>query len=175
MNNYYDPSQNGFNGNFYQPEPTNFYQTPANNPNLFRNINPNIIQPIATKSPSLLRSLFGNSSRGLANTLSATGSINTATNVAQATTKSFSFTNLLNGASKTLGVINQAIPVIYQVKPIWNNAKTMLRVMKAVNQNESNTQYNQNNLNINNINETNTNDNNSKITQPKNNAPTFFA
>lgn len=40
--------------------------------------------------------------------------------------------NILNGASKTLGVINQAIPVFYQIKPLWNNAKTMLRVAKII-------------------------------------------
>lgn len=47
-------------------------------------------------------------------------------------TRTFSFSGLLNGASKTLGVINQAIPVFYQVKPIWNNAKTMFRVAKEL-------------------------------------------
>jgi len=44
-----------------------------------------------------------------------------------------SFSSILNGASKTLGVINQAIPVFYQVKPIWNNAKTMFRVVREMN------------------------------------------
>lgn len=37
--------------------------------------------------------------------------------------------NLLNNTQKTLSIINQAIPIFYQVKPIWNNAKTMFRVM----------------------------------------------
>lgn len=46
--------------------------------------------------------------------------------------KNFSFSGFLNGASKTLNVINQAIPVFYQVKPIFNNAKTMFRIMGAV-------------------------------------------
>ena len=45
----------------------------------------------------------------------------------------FTFSGLLNGASKTLGVINQAIPIFYQVKPIINNAKTMYRVAKEIN------------------------------------------
>ena len=45
--------------------------------------------------------------------------------------------NLLNGASKTLNVINQAIPVVTQVKPIINNAKTMFRVAKAMNSSDS--------------------------------------
>ena len=48
----------------------------------------------------------------------------------------FTFTGLLNGASKTLGVINQAIPVFYQIKPIINNAKTMYRVAKEINSND---------------------------------------
>ena len=42
------------------------------------------------------------------------------------------FNNILNGASKTLGVINQAIPVFYQIKPLWQNTKTMLRVAKII-------------------------------------------
>ena len=48
-------------------------------------------------------------------------------------TPRITFSGILNGASKTLGVINQAIPVIYQVKPIISNAKTMFRVVKGIN------------------------------------------
>ncbi len=44
----------------------------------------------------------------------------------------FSFSSMLGTTQKTLGVINQAIPVFYQIKPIWNNAKTMFRVMGAL-------------------------------------------
>ena len=40
--------------------------------------------------------------------------------------------NILNNTQKTLNVINQAIPVYYQVKPIYNNAKTMLRMVNAL-------------------------------------------
>lgn len=40
--------------------------------------------------------------------------------------------SLLSNTQKTLGIINQAIPIVYQVKPIMNNAKTMFRVMGAV-------------------------------------------
>lgn len=59
-----------------------------------------------------------------------------ATGVSSATSSGITFSGILNGASKTLGVINQAIPVFYQIKPIWNNAKTMLRVAKAMNSND---------------------------------------
>ena len=39
---------------------------------------------------------------------------------------------LLTNTHKTLGVINQAIPIFYQVGPIFNNAKTMFRIANAV-------------------------------------------
>lgn len=42
------------------------------------------------------------------------------------------FSGFLNNAQKTLGVINQAIPIFYQVRPIWQNAKTMFRVAGAL-------------------------------------------
>lgn len=41
--------------------------------------------------------------------------------------------NLLNNTQKTLNVINQAIPVYYQMKPIYNNAKTMFRLIGSFN------------------------------------------
>ena len=46
--------------------------------------------------------------------------------------KNFSLSGFLSGTSKTLNVINQAIPIYYQVKPIISNAKTMFKVMNAV-------------------------------------------
>lgn len=49
----------------------------------------------------------------------------------------FSFSGFLNGASKTLNVVNQAIPIFYQVKPMINNAKTMFRIMGAVKSDDS--------------------------------------
>ena len=41
----------------------------------------------------------------------------------------FSFSSIINGTQKTLGIINQAIPVIKQVSPVVKNAKTMFKVM----------------------------------------------
>ena len=40
----------------------------------------------------------------------------------------FSFSGFLNSASKTLNVVNQAIPIYYQVRPMINNAKTMFKI-----------------------------------------------
>ena len=47
--------------------------------------------------------------------------------------KNIKWSSLLEGTSKTLNVINQAIPVVYQVKPIINNAKTMFKVANIIN------------------------------------------
>ena len=40
--------------------------------------------------------------------------------------------NLLTNAQKSLGIINQAIPLVYQVKPMINNAKTMFKIAGAM-------------------------------------------
>ena len=50
--------------------------------------------------------------------------------------KQINWSNILNNTQKTLNVINQAIPVYYQVKPIWGNAKTMLRMVSALKDND---------------------------------------
>ena len=46
--------------------------------------------------------------------------------------KGASWSSFLTTAGRTLNVINQAIPVFYQVRPIIHNAKTMFRVLGAV-------------------------------------------
>lgn len=87
-----------------------------------------------------------------------------------------SFSTLLNGASKTLGVINQAIPVFYQVKPIWNNAKTMFRVAREISSSNSssiNSSSNSNNASNNTAN-TNTETNINSQEKESDNSPTFF-
>lgn len=87
----------------------------------------------------------------------------------------FTFSGLLNGASKTLGVINQAIPVFYQVKPIINNAKTMYRVAKEINSNDrKNTSTNTNSSNNSNNSNNNTSTNNISNNNNDVNKPNFF-
>lgn len=39
------------------------------------------------------------------------------------------WSSILSGTQKVLGVANQAIPMIKQVRPVVHNAKTMFRVM----------------------------------------------
>ena len=47
--------------------------------------------------------------------------------------KGFSFTSFLDGTQKTLGVITQAIPIVYQVKPMFQNAKTIFKIADEIN------------------------------------------
>ena len=46
--------------------------------------------------------------------------------------KRFNFSGFLDGAQKTLGLVNQTIPLIYQVKPIISNAKTMFKIADVI-------------------------------------------
>lgn len=39
------------------------------------------------------------------------------------------FSSILSGTQKTLNIVNQGIPLIKQVRPIMQNAKTMFKVM----------------------------------------------
>ena len=39
------------------------------------------------------------------------------------------WSSILNGAQRTLGLINQAIPLVKQAAPMMRNAKTMFKVM----------------------------------------------
>ncbi len=52
------------------------------------------------------------------------------------------WSNILNNTQKTLSVINQAIPIIYQIKPIYTNAKTIFKVINAVKEPEINIKKN---------------------------------
>ena len=46
--------------------------------------------------------------------------------------KNIKWATILDGTQKTLGVINQAIPIVYQVKPIVNNAKTLFKIANVM-------------------------------------------
>ena len=49
------------------------------------------------------------------------------------------WSSLLSNTQKTLGIINQAIPAFYQIKPIFSNMKTMFRVVSEINRDDSKT------------------------------------
>ena len=46
--------------------------------------------------------------------------------------KTINWSNILNNTQKTLNVINQTIPLYYQIKPVFSNAKTMFRMVNAI-------------------------------------------
>lgn len=84
--------------------------------------------------------------------------------------------SIINGTQKTLGIVNQAIPLIKQAGPVLNNAKTMFRVMnefKKVDFNKSDTNINTNNNPVKN-NSTPESANLIKTPNFQNNGPTFF-
>ena len=69
------------------------------------------------------------------------------------------FTSLINNTSKTLGIINQGIPLVKQVGPVMNNMRSMMKIAsifkdetdsnnKNTNKkyNSRNNSYNENNL-----------------------------
>lgn len=72
--------------------------------------------------------------------------------------------NLLTNTQKSLGIINQAIPLVYQVKPIVNNAKTMFRIAGAM-KDTSDTK---------NINSNNQENESTTISIPNDNKPIFY-
>ena len=82
--------------------------------------------------------------------------------------KTIKWGEFIDGTQKTLGVINQAIPIVYQVKPIVNNAKTLFKIANVVNSNtptQSNQQSNINSMN---------NNTSSNISNNHNNSPIFY-
>jgi hypothetical protein len=65
------------------------------------------------------------------------------------------WSSLLSNAQKTLNVVNQAIPLYYQVKPVLGNIRTLGKIGKEFVSSSSNKQTNQN-LNATKVQETNT-------------------
>lgn len=74
--------------------------------------------------------------------------------------KNINFKSILDGTQKTLSIINQAIPVIYQIKPLINNAKTAFKVINAIKEEDP--------IKSEDIKET------KKVEPHKNNSPTYF-
>ena len=73
--------------------------------------------------------------------------------------RNIGWSNFLDGTQKTLGIINQAIPIMYQVKPVVANMRSMFKIANAINSPDSNisSSFNQNNNYSNNTNYNNSN------------------
>ena len=57
--------------------------------------------------------------------------------------RGINWNNILNNTQRTLGIINQAIPIVYQVKPLLTNARTLFRVASALNSNDDDDEVNE--------------------------------
>lgn len=57
----------------------------------------------------------------------------TTAGLASMATKKFSWSSLFNGIQKTVGTVNQIIPLYQNVKPIITNSKTLFKVMRSLN------------------------------------------
>lgn len=80
---------------------------------------------------------------------------------------SINWGGILSNTQKTLGIINQAIPIVYQMRPLVSNAKTLFKIAGAVKDTEPS------NIPTNTGSQT-TSNYNSYSQQKDSNAPQFF-
>lgn len=109
---------------------------------------------------------------GVASTLPRTGGL-----LSKLGLRNINFGNILTNTSKTLNVINQAIPVVKQVGPMFNNMKSILKVASLFNDATTPSNNNNNNNSSNNKvnNETSGEKNKNTITNNSySNSPNFF-
>ena len=86
------------------------------------------------------------------------------------------WSSILNGAQRTLGLVNQAIPLVKQAAPMVRNAKTMFKVMnefKKVETPNTNVSNSNTSNNVNNASEINAS-NGENVQMVSNGGPTFF-
>lgn len=85
------------------------------------------------------------------------------------TIKSVNWSGILNGADKTLGVVNQTIPLVRQAKPMFSNMKSMMKLAKAF-RNETTSNRSSNSTISNNYNKSNV----EKVVSSNQNSARFF-
>lgn len=98
--------------------------------------------------------------------------------------KKLNWGNLINNTSKTLGLINQTIPIVKQTGPMINNIKSIVRVASLFKDETDIKRSIKTNTNINYNNSNNINQQNKQLKKQKNNynyqnqeyneSPTFF-
>lgn len=89
--------------------------------------------------------------------------------------KAINWGGLLSNTQKTLGIINQTIPIVYQVRPIINNAKTMFKIANSIKGGTSTNSTNNQNINTNSQSNNMTNSQATNIpTNQDSNKPMFF-
>ncbi|MBR3363039.1 MAG: hypothetical protein IKG40_03840 [Bacilli bacterium] len=58
--------------------------------------------------------------------------------------RGLNFSGILNGTQRTLNIINQAIPLVKQVRPVLRNAGTMFKVMNEFKKTDTHKNINSN-------------------------------
>lgn len=82
------------------------------------------------------------------------------------------WSSILSNAQKTLNVVNQAIPLYYQVKPVFNNIKTLGKIGKEFTKASSSVQSKTQSMNNNETGSNLENPSNEELNSVPN--PTFF-
>lgn len=78
---------------------------------------------------------------GMAIPASNAATLGSATKAGSSIFSKINLSSLLSNAQKTLGVVNQAIPLYYQVKPVFKNLKALGKIGKEFTKlNENNNQ-----------------------------------
>lgn len=78
---------------------------------------------------------------GMAIPASNAATLGSATKAGSSIFSKINWSSLLSNAQKTLGVVNQAIPLYYQVKPVFKNLKALGKIGKEFTKiNENNNQ-----------------------------------
>ena len=57
---------------------------------------------------------------------------NALSSLAASKTSKLSLTSLISGAQKTIGTVNQIIPLYNQVKPMFQNSKALINTLKEI-------------------------------------------
>lgn len=89
-------------------------------------------------------------------------------------TNNLSISKVIKGISKTLNIANQVIPLYQQVKPIINNASSILSVFKEFNSNDNKNTTSSSSNNIKTTPKVLTNTLSEKKELVANGLPTFF-
>lgn len=81
---------------------------------------------------------------GIATPISNATTLSSATASGTSILSKINWSSLLSNAQKTLGVVNQAIPLYYQVKPVFKNLKALGKIGKEFNKISGNNNQNSN-------------------------------
>ena len=130
----------------------------------------------ATPMPQMMNSIPQN--RGLLSSLFGLGRGANTGSIMQGI-RSGGFGNLLNNASKALGVVKEAIPIVKEVGPMFGNMKSMLKLASVFKDetdspNKANIQKNNTNTKTQDIKEKDTSIPSTTINTIDNNQPNFF-